>query len=109
MVYGSFTSFFKDKPVPAANDSVEVAPALEDTTLSVSPETRIVVIGDGEFFVDQKGGGDRDNLLFFQNMVDWLVFGGENQEVGPTATRCQGSGDDPTRLPRMGQRESSVK
>jgi ABC-type uncharacterized transport system involved in gliding motility auxiliary subunit len=32
-----------------------------------------VVVGDGEFFVDQKGGNDRDNFQFFQNMVDWLV------------------------------------
>ncbi len=74
VVYGPFTSYFKDKPVPAASDS-GVAPTLSpaDTTLSMSPETRIVVVGDGEFFVDSKGGNDRDNLLFFQNLVDWLM------------------------------------
>ncbi len=70
---GSFTSAFKDKPVPAPSDTATVALATGDSTITQSPETRIVVIGDGEFFVDQKGGADRDNLLFFQNLVDWLV------------------------------------
>ncbi|HZM16455.1 MAG TPA: Gldg family protein [Candidatus Krumholzibacteria bacterium] len=69
-VYGPFTSYFKDKPVPADSGA---APALNEPTLPTSPENRIVVVGDGEFFVDDKGGNDRDNLLFFQNLVDWLV------------------------------------
>ncbi len=73
VVSGSFTSYFAEKDVPAPNDTTEAAPSLEDTTITRSPETRLVVIGDGEFFVDAKGGGDRDNLLFFQNMVDWLA------------------------------------
>jgi gliding-associated putative ABC transporter substrate-binding component GldG len=73
VVSGSFTSYFKDKDVPAPNDTTEATPALEDTTLTASPESRLVVIGDGEFFVDSKGGNDRDNLLFFQNMIDWLA------------------------------------
>lgn len=68
---GSFTSAFKDKPVPAPSDSA-AAPTVTET-VAESPPSRILVVGDGEFFVDQKGGGDRDNLLFFQNMVDWLV------------------------------------
>ena len=73
VVSGSFTSYFKDKEIPASSDTTAAAPALQDSTRSTSPETRLVVIGDGEFFVDSKGGGDRDNLLFFQNMVDWLA------------------------------------
>ncbi|UCE01841.1 MAG: GldG family protein [Candidatus Latescibacterota bacterium] len=73
VVSGSFTSFFSGKEIPAPSDTLEAAPALEDTTIGVSPETRLVVLGDGEFFVDEKGGNDRDNLLFFQNMIDWLV------------------------------------
>ena len=72
VVYGPFTSYFKDKPVPAASDTAAV-PALHEPTVTTSPENRIVVVGDGEFFVDDKGGSDRDNLLFFQNLVDWLM------------------------------------
>jgi ABC-type uncharacterized transport system involved in gliding motility auxiliary subunit len=71
VVSGSFPSWFKGKPVPAANDSAVVDPDLQ--TLEQSVENRIVVVGDGEFFVDQKGGNDRDNFQFFQNMVDWLL------------------------------------
>jgi ABC-type uncharacterized transport system involved in gliding motility auxiliary subunit len=74
VVYGPFHSYFEGKPIPAASDSAEApVPSLEDSTRSLSPPSRIVVVGDGEFFVDRKGGGDRDNLLFFQNLVDWLM------------------------------------
>lgn len=74
VIQGSFTSAFKGKPVPAASDTgIAVAPDLRSPRLDQSPDSRIIVIGDGEFFVDSKGGGDRDNLLFFQNMVDWLA------------------------------------
>ena len=73
VVSGSFRSYFSDKDIPAPNDTTEAVPTLGDSTLSASPESRLVVIGDGEFFVDSKGGSDRDNLLFFQNMVDWLA------------------------------------
>jgi gliding motility-associatede transport system auxiliary component len=75
VVSGVFTSYFKDKPVPAPSDSgaAAAAPTPKDSTITHSPETRLVVVGDGEFFVDSKGGGERDNLLFFQNLVDWLV------------------------------------
>ncbi len=74
VIQGPFTSAFKDKPVPAASDSGNAAPPnLTAPRLDQCPDNRIVVVGDGEFFVDSKGGGDRDNLLFFQNMVDWLA------------------------------------
>jgi gliding-associated putative ABC transporter substrate-binding component GldG len=71
VVSGEFPSWFKGKPVPSVNDSTVADPDLQP--LEQSMETRIVVVGDGEFFVDQKGGNDRDNFQFFQNMVDWLV------------------------------------
>jgi ABC-type uncharacterized transport system involved in gliding motility auxiliary subunit len=73
VVSGSFSSFFSGKEIPAPSDTLEASPTLEDTTIAVSPETRLVVLGDGEFLVDEKGGSIRDNLLFFQNMIDWLV------------------------------------
>lgn len=73
VISGTFTSAFKDKPIPAPSDTAAAVPAPRDSMLVQSPVSRILVMGDGEFFVDQKGAGDRDNLLFFQNMVDWLV------------------------------------
>jgi gliding-associated putative ABC transporter substrate-binding component GldG len=73
VIQGSFASAFAGKPAPAASDTGQAAPDLSTPKLDKSPETRLLVVGDGEFFADQKGGGDRDNLLFFQNLVDWLA------------------------------------
>jgi gliding-associated putative ABC transporter substrate-binding component GldG len=74
VISGKFTSAFKGQPVPAANDSSAAAAPLSGAPrLDESPESRLVVVGDGEFFCDQKGGGDPVNVLFFQNMVDWLA------------------------------------
>lgn len=72
VVSGSFKSAFAGQPVPVPSDTAAV-PDLGAPRLDQSPESRLLVMGDGEFFVDQKGGGDRDNLLFFQNLVDWLA------------------------------------
>jgi gliding-associated putative ABC transporter substrate-binding component GldG len=58
IVEGSFTSSFVGKqPAPVVTQS---------------PETRIIVIGDGDFMKDQYLGG-RGNLTFFSNIVDYLA------------------------------------
>jgi ABC-type uncharacterized transport system involved in gliding motility auxiliary subunit len=41
--------------------------------IASSPETRMVVVGDGDFARDQFMGGSKDNLSFLANMVDYLV------------------------------------
>ena len=63
---GKFKSAFAGKPVP--DDSTGTAPP----TLETSPETRVLLVGDGEFSRDQYLG-NRDNLTIFANMVDYLV------------------------------------
>jgi ABC-type uncharacterized transport system involved in gliding motility auxiliary subunit len=40
--------------------------------LTQSPETRIVVVGDGDFMKDQFLG-NKGNLLLFENIVDYLA------------------------------------
>jgi gliding-associated putative ABC transporter substrate-binding component GldG len=58
IVEGSFASSFVGKqPAPVVTQS---------------PETRIIVIGDGDFMKDQYLGG-RGNLTFFSNIVDYLA------------------------------------
>jgi ABC-type uncharacterized transport system involved in gliding motility auxiliary subunit len=42
-----------------------------ESTLTQSPETRLVVVADADFIVDRNLRGN-DNLAFFLNMVDWL-------------------------------------
>ena len=58
VVQGSFKSFFDGKQ-PAA-------------VLKQSPDTRIVVVGDGDFMQDQFLG-NKGNLLLFENIVDYLA------------------------------------
>jgi ABC-type uncharacterized transport system involved in gliding motility auxiliary subunit len=58
VVHGSFKSYFEGKqPVPATTQS---------------PDTRIVVVGDGDFMQDQFLG-NKGNLLLFENIVDYLA------------------------------------
>jgi gliding-associated putative ABC transporter substrate-binding component GldG len=70
VVTGQFKSFYANKPVPHDTSAGAVAPT--GTTLTQSPDTRIILIGDGDFARDQFLSG-RDNLTFFVNMVDYLV------------------------------------
>jgi gliding-associated putative ABC transporter substrate-binding component GldG len=70
VVSGRFTSTFASKEVPVDTTSGAVAPAGEK--LTTSPETRVVLVGDGDLVRDQYLG-NTDNLTFFANMIDYLV------------------------------------
>lgn len=70
VVYGQFKSFFAGKEVP--KDTSAGAAPLSGKTIQMSPPSRIVLIGDGDFARDQYLG-NRDNLTFMANMVDYLV------------------------------------
>jgi len=67
---GQYKSAFEGKPVPVdtAADAIHFA----GTPLLVSPETRVVLVGDGDFVRDQYLG-NRDNLTLFANMMDYLA------------------------------------
>jgi gliding-associated putative ABC transporter substrate-binding component GldG len=58
VVSGSFKSFFEGKALTPANIK--------------SPDTRIVVVGDGDFMKDDFAG-NRSNSIFFTNIVDYLA------------------------------------
>ena len=58
VVEGSFKSFFAGKQPSAV--------------LTVSPQTRIIIVGDGDFMKDEYLG-NRANLTFFANIVDYLA------------------------------------
>lgn len=57
-VEGSFKSFFVGKQPASA--------------VTASPETRLIVVGDGDFMKDDFVG-NRGNVTFFANMVDYLA------------------------------------
>lgn len=69
LVEGSFHSAFAGKPVPADTAAGSLPPTT--SPLTTSPSTRVVVVGDGDLIKDQYG--NRENLTFFANMVDYLV------------------------------------
>lgn len=66
---GTFGSFFDGKEVPQPTDSMSAPP--EWSIHSESPETRMVVIGDGNFVQGQYAQGG-PNISLFLNAVDWL-------------------------------------
>jgi gliding-associated putative ABC transporter substrate-binding component GldG len=71
IVQGHFTSLYQGKPVPP--DTSAGALPLPSSPIGTSPETRIVLVGDGDFIRDQYAGGNKDNVTFFANMIDYLV------------------------------------
>jgi ABC-2 type transport system permease protein len=70
VVSGKFRSAYSGKPVPA-DTSAGAMPAPANPLYS-SPETRVLLVGDGDFVRDQFLG-NKDNLTFFANVVDYLV------------------------------------
>ena len=69
VVIGSFSSYFEGKDIPNPGGGEE--PYIGEF-LSRSPETRLVVIGEGNFVQDQFLSS-MSNADFFMNMVDWLA------------------------------------
>ena len=70
MLQGKFTSFWKDKDIPKDDEG---NPVTEDEIVPQSSETRIVVIGDGNFITDAYLVPGLDNLTVMLNLVDWLI------------------------------------
>jgi gliding-associated putative ABC transporter substrate-binding component GldG len=70
LVSGSFTSAFAEKEIPVDTSATAMVPSGEKLTRS--SETRVVLVGDGDFARDQYLG-NTDNVTFFANMMDYLV------------------------------------
>jgi len=87
-IEGSYTSAFRDKPVvldSAVHSSI-------DTTkrLVAGKASRIAVVGDGDFVQDQYSGGNKDNIIFASNIVDWLA-----DDIGLATIRSRETGSKP--------------
>jgi gliding-associated putative ABC transporter substrate-binding component GldG len=81
-VEGNFTSAFADKPV-GLDSSVAM---MVDTTRKVTNgvKSKIIVVGDGDFLQDQFYGGNKDNIIFASNLVDYLA-----DDIGLAAIRSR--------------------
>lgn len=69
-VEGSFKSLFANKD--ATLDSAAVNTIDQRNKLTTSTHTKIVVVGDGDFIQDTYVG-TKDNMVFANNLIDWLV------------------------------------
>ncbi|MDH4221906.1 MAG: Gldg family protein [candidate division Zixibacteria bacterium] len=69
VVQGRFKSHYKDIGIPQAGED-SVWSEIPESTLTQSPENRLVVIGDADFLKDRSLS--KSNLVFFMNIVDWL-------------------------------------
>jgi gliding-associated putative ABC transporter substrate-binding component GldG len=66
---GDFASAFQGKSVPRPTDSTTGPPQV--SVVEHSPQSRMVVIGDGNFVQGQFAQGGANQILFM-NAVDWL-------------------------------------
>ncbi|MGH2575154.1 MAG: GldG family protein [Ignavibacteria bacterium] len=67
---GQYQSFYKGKPIPA--DTASGSSPVPTSIKEQSPETKVIVIGNSEFPLDEFRGPD-ENLLFFANMIDFMT------------------------------------
>lgn len=67
---GTFGSFYEGRQAPHPFDSTSAPAAVQISTMS--PETRMLVIGDGNFVKGQFAQQGSPGLILFQNAVDWL-------------------------------------
>ncbi len=85
---GTFTSLFKTTPL--VPDSTTPPQLNTSGKIDASPDTKIVVIGDGDFVQDGYAGGNKDNLIFASNLIDWLA-----DDIGLASIRSRESGEKP--------------
>ena len=67
-IIGSFPSYFAGKDIPQP----EEGEPFQGEVIPVSPETRLVVVGDGNFITDS-WLSSLSSANFFLNTVDWLA------------------------------------
>ncbi|MBI5059456.1 Gldg family protein [candidate division KSB1 bacterium] len=67
---GTFGSAFVGRPAPPPSDSLAGPPSVQIVTQS--PESRMVVIGDGNFAQGQYSQQGGPGMILFLNAVDWL-------------------------------------
>lgn len=67
---GKFNSFYTGKQIPI--DTVQGSMPPSGQVLGQSPETKIILLGNGDFPTDEFRGPD-ENLLFFANLIDYMA------------------------------------
>lgn len=85
---GKFSSYFAGKPVP--KDTAPNSPPITIEQKNQSEiESKMLVIGDADF-ANEENRPQKDNLIFFVNMVDYLA-----DDVGLTEIRSKDASEAP--------------
>ncbi len=86
---GVFNSFYKGKPIPA--DTVEGSSPAPAQISEQSPETKVIVVGNGDFPLDEFRG-PAENIIFLSNMIDYLT-----DDVGLSEIKLKDANPKPLR------------
>jgi ABC-type uncharacterized transport system involved in gliding motility auxiliary subunit len=101
---GRFTSFWADRPAPAApGDTTGLSATTAEPKLTESPETRILVVGNAQFATDTFLGQFPENSIFLQNAIDAMTLGDRLISI-----RSRGATDRPLK-PTSDAAKSSLK
>lgn len=85
---GTFYSYYAGKPIP--RDTVPGArPDTIDFIAQTSENTKMIVIGDAEF-INEQNRPPQENIIFFVNMVDYLM-----DDIGMSEIRSKISSEAP--------------
>ncbi len=87
IVEGTFSSAFTSKAV--AVDTTVKTP-IDTVNRLKQGKSKIAVIGDGDFIQDQYSGGNKDNIIFANNLIDYLA-----DDIGLAAVRSRETGAKP--------------
>lgn len=73
LVEGKQTSVYKDKEIPGLEGEVEDKRTEDHNRFDETDDTKIVVIGDSDFIIDDLLSGSEQNPIFFVNLIEWLA------------------------------------
>ena len=85
-VEGNFQSAYANKQVVP---DTGMAPVDQSHKLAQG-SSKIIVVGDGDFLQDQFSGGNKDNITFASNLIDYLA-----DDIGLAAIRSRDSSPKP--------------
>jgi gliding-associated putative ABC transporter substrate-binding component GldG len=86
---GNFNSFYAGKPMPI-DTTKDAIPYTEKLVPSSVKPAKIIAIGDADFVNEEQQRLQKDNILFFVNMVDYLV-----DDVGLAQIRSKDTSEAP--------------
>jgi ABC-type uncharacterized transport system involved in gliding motility auxiliary subunit len=86
---GNYNSFYTGKPVPQDTTQGSI-PYTEAFIPTSTKSSKIIAIGDADFINEEQQRLQKDNILFFVNMVDYLV-----DDVGLAQIRSKDTSEAP--------------